>query len=143
MPAKPALLRQAGQRIDLRNLPFVTIDGEDAKDYDDAVYCQRHHGKGWTLYVAIADVSHYISVDTALDQEAQQRGNSVYFPGHVIPMLPEDLSNGLCSLKPREDRLVMVVKWTSIVMATSLVINFVKALSIPMPGLPIPKWPLC
>lgn len=102
--------QEAAKRIDLRDLPFVTIDGEDAKDFDDAVYCQRHHGKGWTLYVAIADVSHYIGVDTALDNEAQQRGNSVYFPGHVIPMLPEDLSNGLCSLKPREDRLVMVCK---------------------------------
>ena len=102
--------QETGQRIDLRALPFVTIDGEDAKDFDDAVYCKRQRGKGWTLYVAIADVSHYISVDSALDHEAQQRGNSVYFPGHVIPMLPEDLSNGLCSLKPREDRLVMVCK---------------------------------
>ncbi len=106
--AKPS--EQASQRIDLRKLPFVTIDGEDAKDFDDAVYCQRHRGKGWTLYVAIADVSHYVSVDSVLDHEAQQRGNSVYFPGHVIPMLPEDLSNGLCSLKPKEDRLVMVCK---------------------------------
>ena len=102
--------KESVKRIDLRKLPFVTIDGEDAKDFDDAVYCQRQHGKGWTLYVAIADVSHYIGVDTALDHEAQQRGNSVYFPGHVIPMLPEELSNGLCSLKPREDRLVMVCK---------------------------------
>ena len=101
---------EAEQRIDLRNLPFVTIDGEDAKDFDDAVYCQRQRGKGWTLYVAIADVSHYVSVNSNLDHEAQQRGNSVYFPGHVIPMLPEDLSNGLCSLRPREDRLVMVCK---------------------------------
>ena len=99
---------EAQQRIDLRELPFVTIDGENAKDFDDAVYCQSRRGKGWTLYVAIADVSHYVQPDSILDGEAQKRGNSVYFPGHVIPMLPEDLSNGLCSLKPHEDRLVMV-----------------------------------
>jgi ribonuclease R len=96
------------ERVDLRHLPFVTIDGEDAKDFDDAVFCERRRGKGYTLYVAIADVSHYVAVDSALDREAQARGNSVYFPGHVIPMLPEHLSNGLCSLKPFEDRLVMV-----------------------------------
>ncbi|MDR2212725.1 MAG: ribonuclease R [Pseudomonadales bacterium] len=96
------------ERVDLRQLPFVTIDGEDAKDFDDAVYCERRRGKGFTLYVAIADVSHYVEIGSALDVEAQLRGNSVYFPGHVIPMLPEQLSNGLCSLKPNEDRLVMV-----------------------------------
>lgn len=96
-------------RVDLRKLQFVTIDGEDAKDFDDAVFCERKKGsKGFTLYVAIADVSHYVDVNSALDREAQLRGNSVYFPGHVIPMLPEHLSNGLCSLKPKEDRLVMV-----------------------------------
>jgi len=95
-------------RVDLRMLPFVTIDGEDAKDFDDAVCCQRKRGKGFNLYVAIADVSHYVGINSALDGEAQVRGNSVYFPGHVIPMLPEHLSNGLCSLKPKEDRLVMV-----------------------------------
>ena len=95
-------------RIDLRDKPFVTIDGEDAKDFDDAVFCERRRGKGYTLYVAIADVSHYVQIGSALDAEAQVRGNSVYFPGHVIPMLPEHLSNGLCSLKPKEDRLVMV-----------------------------------
>ena len=100
--------KEADHRIDLRGLPFVTIDGEDAKDFDDAVYCQARRGQGWTLYVAIADVSHYVGVESILDQEAQLRGNSVYFPGHVIPMLPEDLSNGLCSLKPKEDRLVLV-----------------------------------
>ncbi len=99
---------EAEHRVDLRELPFVTIDGEDAKDFDDAVYCELRPGQGWTLYVAIADVSHYVQVDSVLDQEAQERGNSVYFPGHVIPMLPEDLSNGLCSLKPNEDRLVLV-----------------------------------
>jgi len=96
-------------RIDYRDLPFVTIDGEDAKDFDDAVYCERHD-KGFTLYVAIADVSHYVQVGTALDQEARNRGTSVYFPGHVVPMLPEKLSNGLCSLRPLEDRLVMVCR---------------------------------
>jgi len=95
-------------RVDLRKLPFVTIDGEDAKDFDDAVCCQHKRGKGFNLYVAIADVSHYVKINSALDSEAQIRGNSVYFPGHVIPMLPEHLSNGLCSLKPKEDRLVMV-----------------------------------
>ncbi len=94
-------------RVDLRHLPLVTIDGEDAKDFDDAVYCERTP-KGWKLFVAIADVSHYVAPDTALDQEAKKRGNSVYFPERVIPMLPEVLSNGLCSLNPDEDRLCMV-----------------------------------
>jgi ribonuclease R len=98
-------------RHDLRELPFVTIDGEDAKDFDDAVFA-RAAADGWQLYVAIADVSHYVGVATALDEEAQTRGNSVYFPGHVIPMLPEALSNGICSLKPAEDRLVMVCEMT-------------------------------
>lgn len=93
-------------RVDLRHLPFVTIDGEDAKDFDDAVYC-RKLDKGWELFVAIADVSHYVQPNTPMDGESQQRGNSVYFPAKVIPMLPETLSNGLCSLKPREDRLAM------------------------------------
>ena len=100
--------KETSYRVDLRHLPFVTIDGEDAKDFDDAVCCERKRGKGFTLYVAIADVSHYVEVNSPLDVEAQIRGNSVYFPGHVIPMLPEHLSNGLCSLKPKEDRLVMV-----------------------------------
>ena len=94
-------------RIDLRHLPLVTIDGEDARDFDDAVYCERT-AKGWKLYVAIADVSHYVRPGSALDQEALLRGNSVYFPQRVIPMLPEILSNGLCSLNPDEDRLCMV-----------------------------------
>ena len=94
-------------REDLRDIPLVTIDGEDARDFDDAVYCERH-GKGWRLLVAIADVSHYVDYNTGLDNEARNRGNSVYFPGRVIPMLPEVLSNGLCSLNPNVDRLCMV-----------------------------------
>ena len=94
-------------RTDLRSVPLVTIDGEDARDFDDAVYCERKFG-GWRLLVAIADVSHYVRPGTALDSEAEDRGNSVYFPERVIPMLPEVLSNGLCSLNPDVDRLCMV-----------------------------------
>lgn len=94
-------------RVDLRHLPFVTIDGADAKDFDDAVLCEKA-GKNWRLWVAIADVSYYVRPDSALDKEAVTRGNSVYFPGQVIPMLPDILSNGLCSLKPEVDRLAMV-----------------------------------
>jgi ribonuclease R len=96
------------KRVDLRHLPFVTIDGEDARDFDDAVFAEPIKGGGWRLYVAIADVSFYVKVGSALDEEASQRGNSVYFPEQVVPMLPEALSNGLCSLNPEVDRLAMV-----------------------------------
>ena len=97
------------KRVDLRDLPFVTIDGEDARDFDDAVYVERDNDtKGWRLFVAIADVSHYVQVGSELDKEATNRATSVYFPENVIPMLPEVISNGLCSLNPEVDRLVMV-----------------------------------
>lgn len=95
------------QREDIRNIALVTIDGEDARDFDDAVYVQKT-AKGWKLLVAIADVSYYVLPDTALDTEAKNRSTSVYFPERVIPMLPEILSNGLCSLNPHVDRLCMV-----------------------------------
>lgn len=97
-------------RTDLRDLAFVTIDGDDAKDFDDAVYCYTKPKGGFQLYVAIADVSHYVAHNSALDKEATRRGNSVYFPGKVVPMLPEALSNGVCSLNPKVDRLCMVAE---------------------------------
>jgi ribonuclease R len=95
-------------RIDLRDVALVTIDGEDARDFDDAVYCEAIARKGWRLIVAIADVSHYVEPGSALDQEAQARSTSVYFPRRVIPMLPERLSNGLCSLNPDVERVALV-----------------------------------
>ena len=97
-------------RQDLRALPLLTIDGEDARDFDDAVHCEPKASGGWRLWVAIADVSYYVRTGTALDHEAYLRGNSVYFPAQVIPMLPEVLSNGLCSLNPQVDRLCMVAE---------------------------------
>lgn len=95
-------------RVDLRDLPLVTIDGEDARDFDDAVYAEKRPGGGYRVVVAIADVSHYVRLDSALNAEAEERGTSVYFPHYVLPMLPEALSNGLCSLNPHVDRLCMV-----------------------------------
>jgi ribonuclease R len=95
-------------RTDLRDIPLITIDGQDARDFDDAIFAEAD-GDGWHLIVAIADVAHYVKPNSPLDQEALNRGNSVYFPDRVVPMLPEALSNGLCSLKPDEDRYCLAV----------------------------------
>ena len=104
---KSVLKKEFKGRKDITHLPLVTIDGETARDFDDAVFCEKD-GEGYRLYVAIADVSHYVKPHDALDQEALNRGNSVYFPRRVIPMLPEALSNELCSLNPDKNRLCMV-----------------------------------
>ncbi|TPG10288.1 ribonuclease R [Rhodanobacter glycinis] len=116
----PEVLRDAAQvesvvtaaeregRTDIRQLPLVTIDGADARDFDDAVYAEPKRGGGWRLIVAIADVSHYVQVGNALDREAYERSTSTYFPGFVVPMLPETLSNGICSLMPKVERMCMV-----------------------------------
>jgi len=115
--ALPAVVGKSDlkDRVDLRDIPFITIDGEDARDFDDAVFCmpvnlgtEKRRRNGWRLLVAIADVSHYVKPGDALDQDAFERGTSVYFPRRVIPMLPESLSNGMCSLNPEVDRLVLV-----------------------------------
>ncbi|MBY0379772.1 MAG: ribonuclease R [Burkholderiales bacterium] len=108
-PRDKILVRDIKSREDLREIPFVTIDGEDAKDFDDAVYC-NYENNLYTLYVAIADVAHFVTHESPLDIEAYERGTSVYFPRQVIPMLPERLSNELCSLNPNKDRLVMCCK---------------------------------
>ena len=112
-PSRLNLPQAVGQdditgRHDLRDLPLVTIDGADARDFDDAVFAEPKPRGGWRLVVAIADVSHYVKARSGLDRDARERGNSVYLPDRVVPMLPEPLSNGICSLVPNEDRLALV-----------------------------------
>lgn len=109
-------------RVDLRHINMVTIDGEDARDFDDAVYCQAEPQGKWRLFVAIADISHYVKPGDPLDREAQKRGNSVYFPAMVIPMLPEVLANNLGSLRPHEDRLCLTCE--VLISATGSIISY-------------------
>ena len=109
--AKKAKIPTPKGRTDIRDIPLITIDGADARDFDDAVYAEPL-ADGWRVMVAIADVAHYVAEGSALDREAQLRGNSVYLPDMVVPMLPEDLSNGLCSLRPHEDRACVVADMT-------------------------------
>ncbi len=112
--AESAEIPELGRRTDLRDIALVTIDGEDARDFDDAVFVEpcklADDEAGWRLIVAIADVSYYVTPDSNLDREAKKRGNSTYFPDRVVPMLPEALSNGLCSLNPHEDRACMALE---------------------------------
>src|SRR6185437_1904681 len=104
-------MRYPGPRRDQRDLPYVTIDGEDAKDFDDAILVETpRQGPAFILYVAIADVSFFVERGSALDREARKRGTSVYFPGFCLPMLPETLSNDLCSLRPQQERLAFVAE---------------------------------
>ena len=114
--AKAGKVPSLGKRTDYRSIDLVTIDGEDARDFDDAVWAEADtdpaNVNGWRALVAIADVSHYVQIGSVLDKEAYQRGNSVYFPDRVVPMLPEGLSNNLCSLRPNEDRACMVIEMT-------------------------------
>ncbi len=114
LEALSATIPSLDNRVDLRHLPLVTIDDEDARDFDDAIYAledeDASNPQGWIIWVAIADVSHYVTPGSALDDEALERGNSVYFPDQVLPMLPENLSNNVCSLKPQEDRACVAVK---------------------------------
>ena len=100
---------EAARRRDFRDLPIITIDGETAKDFDDAVFVRQHGGPDgtWELQVHIADVAQYVTPGSALDLEARLRGTSVYFPDRAVPMLPQELSSDICSLRPNEDRLVL------------------------------------
>ncbi len=116
-----------GNRDDLRSIPLVTIDGEDARDFDDAVFAEKD-GDDWHLIVAIADVSHYVRTGMSLDREAYKRGNSTYFPDRVLPMLPEKLSNDMCSLRPKEDRACLAVHMTIDVQGNLKKYKFVRGL---------------